>query len=59
MLVKATQKGFDGVTLRNPGDVFNMPDGQKGGWFFACDDEGKPLSDKPKPVGKKAEKDDQ
>lgn len=33
MKVIATKKGFDGKVLREPGDVFDMPDGAKGSWF--------------------------
>lgn len=33
MKVIATKKGFDGKALREPGDVFDMPDGTKGSWF--------------------------
>lgn len=33
MRVIAIQPGYDNVTLRKPGEVFEMPDGSKGSWF--------------------------
>lgn len=33
VFVEAVSLGFDGLTLRQPGDVFQMPAGAKGSWF--------------------------
>lgn len=33
MRVVATDLGFDGRDLRQPGEEFDMPDGAKGKWF--------------------------
>lgn len=39
MQVIATAVGYDGVAVRQPGDVFDMPDGASGPWFkLAADD---------------------
>jgi hypothetical protein len=35
--VIAIAKGYDGVVVRNPGDVFEVADGAKGSWFKAAD----------------------
>ena len=39
MQVKATAVGYDGQAVRQPGDVFEMPDGLKAPWFVAVEDE--------------------
>lgn len=33
MRVIATNRGYDNVTTREPGDEFDMPEGAKGSWF--------------------------
>lgn len=33
VFVEATGIGHDGLTVRLPGDVFQMPAGAKGSWF--------------------------
>lgn len=33
MKVRATKQGYDGVTIRQEGDEFELPDGAKGSWF--------------------------
>ena len=33
MQVIATEIGFDNLVIRQPGDVFTMPDGSEGTWF--------------------------
>ena len=35
--VIAVSVGFDGVTIRNPGDAFDMPDGVTADWFRSAD----------------------
>lgn len=38
MKVKATQRGFFGGILREPGDVFDVSEGVKGKWFMPLAD---------------------
>lgn len=44
MQVKAIATGFDGAQMREPGDVFEVPDGsevtpaEQGGWYVAVKD---------------------
>lgn len=45
MRVIATDTGFDNLAIREPGDIFEMPDGSKAPWFEPYDE--------PKPSGKK------
>jgi len=33
MKVIATAKGYDNKAVREPGEVFDMPEGAKGSWF--------------------------
>lgn len=35
--VIAVALGFDGIVIRNPGDVFDMPDGTTADWFRSAD----------------------
>ena len=35
--VIAVAVGYDGVTVRQPGDAFDMPDGVVAGWFRPAD----------------------
>lgn len=57
MKVKAVSLGFDNLTLREPGEVFDMPDDtevtpvKEGGWFTKVDD-AEQADDKPAPKGK-------
>lgn len=37
MRVRAIATGFDNLTVREPGDEFNMPDGSIGTWFESVD----------------------
>ncbi len=37
MLVRATAMGHDGQQIRQPGEVFDMPDKIKGSWFVPVD----------------------
>ena len=48
MRVKANALGFDGTDLRQPGDLFDMPDGTEGSWFDEVDANDNPLPKKPK-----------
>lgn len=55
MKVVATAKGFY-VVVRNEGDIFEVPDGFKGGWFVpteAAGDRGDPDQDPPGKKGKR------
>jgi hypothetical protein len=55
--VIAIAKGYDGVVVRNPGDVFEVADGAKGSWFKAADGDTKGPASKPGKAAKaKAEK---
>jgi hypothetical protein len=33
MKVIATATGYDGIVVREPGEVFEIKDGKKGSWF--------------------------
>ncbi len=48
MRVVATGKGYDGLNIREDGDIFEMPDGATGSWFEPLDE-----GDAPKPAAKK------
>lgn len=37
MQVIATDRGFDGLKVRDIGDTFEMPEGSKAKWFEAVD----------------------
>lgn len=41
MQVKATKAGFYAI-YRNPGDVFEVPDGEQASWFVPLEDGSKP-----------------
>lgn len=63
MRVIATNRGYDNVTTREPGDEFEMPEGSKGTWFRSLEEPepaAKPVkvkSDKPpKTLGEAAAK---
>lgn len=47
MKVTATKKGYF-VKLREPGDVFDVPEGLKATWFEPVDEPKKGKQDKPK-----------
>lgn len=50
MRVIALETGFDNLAIREPGDIFEMPDGSSAPWFEPVEDE--------KPAKKQAKKDD-
>lgn len=55
MQVKATKQGHDGLTVREPGEVFAMPDGSTGSWFeTAPQGEVVPPAEDDKPKGRRA-----
>ena len=41
MRVRAIETGFDNLAIRNPGDVFDMPEGSKAPWYEPVEDEAK------------------
>jgi len=51
MQVIATKRGYDNVTIREPGDKFEMPDDARGSWFRPAD--GTPVEQAPEPVKSK------
>jgi hypothetical protein len=38
MKVRAKEVGFDGLNLRQPGEVFEMPQGSDAPWFEVIED---------------------
>jgi hypothetical protein len=42
MKVRADVKGFDGLSIRMPGEEFELPEGSRGSWFTVL--EAKPES---------------
>lgn len=51
MRVIATNRGYDGITTRDPGDEFDMPDGARASWFRPAD--GTPVDPEPEVVAGK------
>lgn len=59
MLVRATRVGFDGLKVREPGEVFDMPENAAGSWFDLAEQaeeaEAKPERKKPGPKPRQPE----
>jgi len=46
--VIATDRGYDNLVVREPGDVFDMPDDATGSWFKPVEEDGEPKAAKGK-----------
>lgn len=42
--VVAKERGYDGQSIRDEGDTFDMPAGEKASWFSPADEDDKPKS---------------